>query len=133
MRSKILQDILDSITPERQAEIDAQMEAMRKFYEEHPDYNERYGTDKSYWLESVIKAGFNPIAITAMVCEETLIFETPEETEAAAKAFLPEGWYYTITEWEKARKDYIDKFYNGDEACAPEVFCLNDKFKKYFI
>lgn len=47
-RSKIFEDILNSITPERKAELDAMMEAHRKWHEEHPDYNERYGTDKSY-------------------------------------------------------------------------------------
>ena len=43
--------ILNSITPERKAEMDAMMDAHLKWMDEHPDYNERYGTDKSYWLD----------------------------------------------------------------------------------
>ena len=64
-----------------------------------------------------------------MLCEETLIFATEEETDAAAKEFMPEGWWYTLNNWEQSRREYVDKFYDGVEADAPEVFCLDDKYK----
>jgi len=57
----MLREILDSITPERQAEIDAMMDAHEEYMDAHPDYNERYGTDKSYWLEEIRAKGFNPV------------------------------------------------------------------------
>lgn len=128
-RAKFLQDILDSITPERQAEIDAMLDAQRKWMDEHPNYNERYGTDKSYFLEEIRAKGFKPIGITVMIAEETIIFETKEETDAAAKMFLPEGWWYVIDEWEKTRSEYVEKFYKDDKSKAPVVYCLDEKFK----
>jgi len=63
-----------------------------------------------------------------MLCEETLVFATEEEAEAAADYFMPEGWWYSLSNWEESRKDYIDKFYEGVEEDAPEVFCLDDKY-----
>lgn len=118
-----------SITPEMRAKMDAQFEANEKWHNEHPDHGERYGTDKSYWLETIRKKGFNPIGITVMLCEETIVFATKEETEAAASEFMPEGWWYTLSEWEKSRKEYVDDFYSGVEENAPRVYCLNDAYK----
>lgn len=128
-RSKIFEDILNSITPERKAELDAMMEAHRKWHEEHPGYDERYGTDKSYWLEQIRSKGFNPIGITVMICEETIIMETKEEIEKAWEIFKPEGWWYTVDEWENIRKEYVDDMYDGVEEGAPVVYCLDDRFK----
>jgi hypothetical protein len=128
-RANFLQDILDSITPERQAEINAMLDEQRKWMDEHPNYNERYGTDKSFFLEEIRAKGFNPIGITVMIAEETIIFETKEETDAAAKMFLPEGWWYSIDDWGKTRSEYIDKFYKDNTSKAPIVYCLDKKFK----
>lgn len=122
-------DNLFNISPERQAELDAQMDAHMKWMDEHPDYNERYGTDKSYWLEQIKAKGFKPVGITVMTCEETIIMETKEEIEKAWEIFKPEGWWYTIDQWEETRTKYIKDMYNGVEEDAPLVYCLNDKYK----
>ncbi len=97
--------------------------------DEHPDYNKRYGTDKSYWLEEIKSKGFNPLGITIMTCEETIILETQEELEKAWEIFKPEGWWYTIDQWEETRQQYVKDIYDGKEKDAPIVYCLNDKFK----
>ena len=127
-KNSIIDDFLNKISPEEQAKIDKSIEAHIKYMDEHPDYNKRYGTDKSYWLEEIKSKGFNPIGITVMTCEETIIMETQEELERAWEIFKPEGWWYTIDQWEKVRQDYIKDIYEGDENKAPLVYCLNDKF-----
>lgn len=127
--NNIISKIFDSITPERQAELDKMMEAHIKWHEEHPDHKDRYGTDRSYWLQSIREAGFNPVGITVMLCEETLIMETREELELACKKFSPEGWWYTLDDWQKARSEYVEEFYSGKYSEAPRVYCLNDKYK----
>jgi hypothetical protein len=121
--------ILNDITPERRAELDAQMEAHLKWMDEHPDYNERYGTDKSYWLQQIKDEGFNPVGITVMTCEETIIMKTQEEIDAAWKIFKPEGWWYTVDQWEATREEYVRDCYDGVEADAPRVYCLDDNYK----
>jgi len=128
--NSLIQEILDKITPEQQAKYDALFEANEKWHEAHPDHGERYGTDRSYFLEQVVKAGFNPIGITVMMCEETFIFATEEETSAAAKKFMPEGWWNTVTDWEESRQKYVDDIYQGVEADAPKVYCLDDNYKE---
>jgi len=128
-KNDIFQKILDSITPEDQARFDANHEAFQKWHDEHPDHSKRYGTDKSYWLEDIKKAGFNPIGITVMICEETIIMETKEEIEAAWEIFNPEGWWYTVDQWEKRRNEYVKNMYDGIEENAPLVYCLDEKYK----
>ena len=125
----VIQRILDSITPERQAELDAMFEAHEKWHKEHPDHGERYGTDRSYFLKTVKEKGHNPIGITVMLCEETFIFATEEEQEAAAKDFMPEGWWHAVSDWEESRTKYVNDMYKGVEASAPKVYCLDDKYK----
>jgi hypothetical protein len=129
MRSKNINDILSSITPEEQSKIDAMLLAQVKWMEEHPDYHKRYGTDKSYWLEDILAKGFNPVGITVTICEETIIMETQEEIEKAWEIFSPEGWWYTVDQWKERRVEYVNKFYKGVESDAPPVYWLNDKFK----
>jgi len=101
-----------------------------KWMDEHPDYNERYGTDKSYWLGEIRAKGFNPIGITTMTCEETIILATKEEVKKAWEMFKPEGWWYSIDEWEKTRKWYVHQFCDRKETNAPKVYCLDDNYKE---
>ncbi len=129
-KNKILDDILASITPERQAEIDLLMDTHIKWMDEHPDYNKRYGTNESYWLETIKSEGFNPVGITTMLCEETIIMATKEEANEAWEIFKPEGWWYSVDEWEGVRKAYVNDGYNGVEEDAPRVYCLDDKYKE---
>jgi len=88
--------------------------------------HDNYGKPTSVLLNEIIDAGFNPIGITVMACEETFIFKTIEECDKASKQFLPEGWWYSIEEWDETRKWYVDKHYDGIEENAPIVYWLND-------
>lgn len=88
------------------------------------EWHKNYGTDKSLLLKDIRNAGFKPIGITVMLCEETFIFETIEECEKAAKMFLPEGWWYDLETFKKERTEYIDMFYSGDETIAANIFWL---------
>lgn len=125
-KNNILDRIEKSISPEEQKEFDKKIEAHIKWLDEHPDYHKRYGTDKSYWLEDIIKHGISPIGITTMLCEETIILETKEEVNKAWGIFKPEGWWYSRDEFDKAYSDYVDKFYDGDKDKAPKVYWLNE-------
>lgn len=94
------------------------------------DYKEHdaYGTPDSFLLKKIKEAGFKPIGITVLLCEETFIFKGKQECEAAAEMFLPEGWWYDISSWEETRKEYVKKFYEGDEESAPIVHWLDPNF-----
>lgn len=127
--SKNYKDIINNIAPKDRLRMEIEMDALIKWHDEHPDYNERYGTDKSYWLEKIKAKGFNPIGITVMACEETIILATKEEVEKAWKEFKPEGWWYSVDQWTETREWYIKDAYNGVELDAPKVYCLDNKFK----
>ncbi len=122
--------IFNNIPPEIRAKVEASMEAHEKYMDEHPDYNKKYGTPESYWLETIKSKGFNPVGITVMVCEETIIMETQEECDRAWEVFKPEGWWYVASEWESNRKEYVKDAYEGDEERAPKVYCLDERFKE---
>ena len=128
-KNNIISNILPKLSPEEQKLIDEKIERQIKWFDEHPDYNARYGTDKSYWLQEIIEAGFKPVGITIMICEETIIMETTEEIEKAWEIFKPEGWWYTVEEFQKVRNDYVNKTYSGNYEKAPHVYCLNNKYK----
>ena len=87
-----------------------------------------YGTPNSVLLQQIREAGFKPIAISVVICEETFIFKSKQEAEAAAEKFLPEGWWYDFSGWEETRKEYVKKFYGGDEDSAPLVYWLDKNF-----
>lgn len=88
--------------------------------------NRTYGTDKSELLKKVQAAGFRPIAITVMICEETFVFKTEKESHEAYKAMdTNDGWWYGLDgkyPWDKTWKEYVDKSYDGDESKAPKVY-----------
>lgn len=88
-----------------------------------------YGTDQSELLKEIQAAGFNPIAITVMICEETFVFETEAEAIAAHKAMdTNEGWWYGLDgkyPWKKTWEDYVRDHYEGDETKASKVYWLN--------
>ena len=46
-----------------------------------------YGTNKSESLTILRNAGFKPIAVTHMMCEETFVFNTEEEATRAHDEF----------------------------------------------
>ena len=90
---------------------------------------DNYGTPNSLLLKKIIEAGFKPIAITIMAVEETFVFKTEKEANEASEKFMPEGWWYPFSEWDKTRKWYVKTFYGGDETLAPPVYWLDKNFK----
>ena len=74
------------------------------YQDEMADNPNVYGTPESILLKMVKEAGFKPIGITVMMCEETFIFKGSKEADEAAKMFLPEGWWYGLSgfwdDWE---------------------------------
>ena len=95
----------------------------------HIERVHKYGTPDSLFLKEVRDAGFKPIAITVMICEETLVFKTEEEAQRAADKFLPEGWWYGLSAFDVSREEYVKEMYGGDEDQAPIVYWLDDNFK----
>mgnify|MGYP001562527096 CR=1 FL=1 len=83
-----------------------------------------YGSPNSETLKQMREMGFNPIAITVMVCEETFVFDTVDEANRCAAAFGFDGWYCELTKFLKIREDYVNDFYKGNIAEAPEVYWL---------
>jgi hypothetical protein len=101
---------------------------MCTFNEDEIIDQETYGTPNSPLLKKVREAGFKPIAITVVLCEETFIFKGKAEAEDAAEKFLPEGWWYDFHSWEETREEYIKKFYDGDDDAGPTVYWLDPNF-----
>lgn len=90
-------------------------------------YND-YGTLSSELLDDVRKAGFKPIGITVMMCEETFIFKGKKEANDAADMFMPEGWWYDFNSYIEAREQYVKENYGGSEESAPMVYWLDKNF-----
>jgi hypothetical protein len=96
--------------------------------QEQINYFNNYGTPDSYLLKEVFDAGFKPIGITVMLCEETFIFKSELEANEAAKKFLPEGWWYGIGSYIDARKQYIKKFCDGDNDMAGTEYWFDKNY-----
>jgi len=92
------------------------------------EWHDKYGTSESLLLKEVQAAGFKPVGITVMMCEETFIFKGDTDAKAAAKQFLPEGWWYGLDGWYDTREEYVKKFYGGDEDLAPTIYWLDPNF-----
>lgn len=97
--------------------------------EEQYEISDNYGTPNSLMLKQVREAGFKPIGITVMICEETFIFKSDEEAQKAAEKFLPEGWWYGFGSWDDTRNKYVKDMYNGIEDDAPIVYWLDKNFE----
>ena len=96
--------------------------------DELQEIHNNYGTPDSVLLKEVQKAGFKPIGISVVMCEETFIFKGEAEAELAANQFLPEGWWYGFGSWEDTRIEYVKKFYGGVEENAPTVYWIDKNF-----
>lgn len=99
------------------------------FDDNYPDHASKYGTPDSRFLKEIRDAGFNPIAITVMMCEETIVFKSNEEAQQAWEKFKPEGWWYSLSDFDVSREQYVKEIYGGDEDRAPLVHWLNKNFE----
>ena len=88
------------------------------------------GTPDNVMLRMVREAGFKPIGITTMMCEETFIFKGEKEATEAAKMFLPEGFWYGLSGFWKDWDDYMIQMGILDTEEAEEaIHWLNENFK----
>ena len=124
MRSKVVQDILDRITPEEHAEFKKQIDRDIAFQDMLYEQGYRYNTDKSYSLKLLNDAGHFPIGITTMMCEETFIFNTEKEATKAWKSGVlgNDGWFYGKKSFKKALEQY-----EKDMGYKNEIFWLDEK------
>jgi hypothetical protein len=96
---------------------------------EMEEWHDNYGKPNSLLLKEIHDAGFKPIAITVMLCEETFIFKGNDEAKKAAEMFLPEGWWYSLNDWKLAHDEYIKNIYYGDYDLGPIVYWLDKNFE----
>jgi len=89
-----------------------------------------YGTPDSILLKLVKEAGFKPVGITVMMCEETFIFKGSKEANKAAKMFLPEGWWYGLSQFWDDWDSYLQQMdiYDNEEA-EEAIYWLDPNFK----
>ena len=126
MRSKVVQDILDRITPEEHAYLKKQIDKDIAFQDMLYEQGYRYNTDKSYSLKLLNDAGYFPIGLTTMICEETFIFKTEKEADKACESGVlgNEGWFYGKKAFKKALEQY-----EKDMGYKNEIFWLDGKNK----
>ena len=95
---------------------------------EQQEYHDNYGTPDSVLLKEIRTAGFKPIGITIMLCEETFIFKTEQEAKDAADKYLPEGWWYGFLSFEKDHEQYLKDNYSSNDENAPIVYWFDKNF-----
>jgi len=115
MKSKIIQEILDRITPEQKEKWNKELQENIAYNEWLEDNGYKYGTSTSITLRTVREAGFNPIGICWYGGEETLIFKTQKEANSAYKKLEKEqkkvyAYWYGKKSFEK-EVDRDNKFY----------------------
>ena len=71
-----------------------------------------WNTDKSYSLKLLNEAGYFPIGICNLACEETFIFKTEKEAQKAWKSRILgyEGWWYGKKNFLKYLEEYERDF-----------------------
>ena len=131
MRSKAVQDILNSISIEQNEEFEREyleMEAYHRWMEEN---GMKYCTDTSPSLIELEKHGFYPVAITSSYLEETFIFRTKKEANEAYKKMEKElgevvGWWYSEKDFQKELEDSTKEgeYY---EHGHPKIYRLDEK------
>ncbi len=112
MRSNIIQDLLDQISPEEKEQYIKNAENYLKREEELYTQGYRYNTDKSYSLVLLNEAGHFPIGITYMTAEEVFIFKTEKEANKAwtSRVLGYDGWWYGKRNFLKYQKEYEAQF-----------------------
>ena len=102
---------------------------MELFDDKYEDHVSKYGTPDSRLLAEIMNAGFKPIAITVMMCEETFVFKSNAEVQLAWEKFKPEGWWYSLSDFDASREQYVKEMYGGDVDQAPLVYWLDKNFE----
>ena len=98
--------------------------------EELYEIHDNYGTADSVLLKEVRAAGFKPIGITVLMCEETFIFKGSKEANEAAKMFLPEGWWYGLSQFWDDWDVYLKAMHiHNSEEAEEGIHWLDENFK----
>jgi hypothetical protein len=106
------------------------MDKYNEYQEEMEENFDAYGTPDSVLLKLVREAGFKPIGITVMMCEETFIFKGRKEAKEAWKMFAPEGWWYGLDDFWKDWEDYHKQMGNYDrDEVDDAIYWLDKNFK----
>lgn len=115
MGSKIIEEFrkrMESRTDEEKAETLRQIEDELAFQESLTEQGYKYNTDKSYSLKLLNDAGYFPIGICSMMCEETFIFKTEADANDAwqSRVLGYDGWWYGKRNFLKAKEEYEKDF-----------------------
>lgn len=103
---------------------------MTEEYDKYQEEMDVYGTPDSVLLKMVREAGFKPIGITLMMCEETFIFKGNKEAKEAWEMFSPEGWWYGLASFWKEWDDYHKQMGNYDhEEVDSAIHWLDKNFE----
>lgn len=86
-----------------------------------------FNTDTSVSLETIRLNGFNPIAITQMMLEETFVFNTLQEANQAFEKLekelnLVSGFWFSMVDFEIAYNEYIT-----DMNYSPKIYYLDGR------
>jgi len=93
------------------------MDEYNEYQEEMEENPDAYGTPDSELLKEIRDAGFKPIAITVMMCEETFIFKG-------------RGWWYGLDDFWKDWEDYHKQMGNYDrDEVDDAIYWLDKNFK----
>ena len=100
-------------TPEQLKAMEDKINLEIEGINELKDAGYKFNTDKSYSLVLIRELGFNPIGISTLMCEETFIFETKEESLKAHQLCqiekkVADGWWYGKEDFLIAKKEYED-------------------------
>ncbi len=115
---KELDDLLGPIDPKIAKEMDEWFEEIERRQRWMEENNISKDLQKFYFdLEILKSAGYKPIAVTTMMCENTFVFETQDEANRAFLQFEKHpqgecisGWWYGREDFSKALDDYKKEF-----------------------
>lgn len=105
MRSNIIQEILDRITPEEHLEYEREFQEMLAHHRWMEENGLEYCTDTSPSLILLRENSFNPIGITSFYLEETFIFKSKKEANSAYKKLEKET--HQVSGWWYSKKDFL--------------------------
>lgn len=81
-------------------------------------------------LKLLTDAGFKPIAVSVMTCEDVFVFETDEEAVKAYEQFenTPKGEHSIISGWWYGRIEFMESLdeYEKEMDYRPDVIWLNE-------
>lgn len=135
MRNKSFEEILEQAKTNPPATKIKKVSIWDSYVDSDDDYK-TVGTPNSGVLKFIIQNGFNPIGITYMMAEETFIFQTIEECNAAADIFMPYGWWYAIEDlsdnnWANTVKWYYKEMCKPFDYQFPDVYWLDGIKRNY--